>query len=147
MTTSLSNLVDNLLEVYDKECKKCMERKKIRLSCEFIGFKNGRLNYKCKECKKSYSKLTNESIKNFPTLYKVCNSDLNKFFLLLRKGAYPYEDMDSWEKIEETTVPAKEAFYNELNLEGLSGADYEHVKKVWEVFKIKNCGEYHDLYV
>ena len=46
MSTSLSNLVDNLSGVYDKECKKCMERKKIRLNCEFIGFKNGRLNYK-----------------------------------------------------------------------------------------------------
>ena len=31
---------------YDKECKKCMERKKIRLNCEFTGFKNGGLNYK-----------------------------------------------------------------------------------------------------
>ena len=66
MSTSISNLVDNLSGIYDKECKKCMERKKIRLNCEFIGFKNGRLNYKCKECKKSYTKLTNESIKNFP---------------------------------------------------------------------------------
>ena len=52
MSTSLSNLVDNLLGGYDKECKKCMERKKIWLNCEFIGFKNGKLNYNCKECKK-----------------------------------------------------------------------------------------------
>ena len=70
MSTSLSNLVDNLSGIYDKECKKCMKRKKIRLSLEFIGFKNGRLNYKCKQCKKLYTKLTNESIKNFATLYK-----------------------------------------------------------------------------
>ena len=27
MSTSLSNLVDNLSGAYDKECKKCMERK------------------------------------------------------------------------------------------------------------------------
>ena len=39
MSTSLSNLVHNLSEVYDKECKNCMKRKKIRLNCEFIGFK------------------------------------------------------------------------------------------------------------
>ena len=45
MSTSLSNLVDNVSGVYDKQCKKCMERKNIRLTCEFIGFKNGRLNY------------------------------------------------------------------------------------------------------
>ena len=93
MQTSLSNLVDNLSEVYDKERKKCMERKKIRLNCEFIGFKNGRLNYKCKECKKSWTKVLND--KNFPTLYKFCNGDINKFFLLLRKCIYPYEYMDS----------------------------------------------------
>ena len=68
MSTSLSSLVGNLSGVYDKECKKCMKRKKIRLNCKFIGFKNGRLNYKCKECKKSYTKLANDSIKNFPTL-------------------------------------------------------------------------------
>ena len=43
MSSSLSNLVDNLPVIYDKECKKCMERKKISLNCEFIGFKNGRL--------------------------------------------------------------------------------------------------------
>ena len=53
MSPSLSNLVYNLFGVYDKECKRCMERKKIRLNCEFIGFENGRLNYKCKEYKTS----------------------------------------------------------------------------------------------
>ena len=103
ISTSLSNLVDNLSGVYDKECNRCMERKKIRLNCEFIGFKNGRLNYKCKECKKSYTKLTNESIKNFPTLYKFSNGNLNKFFLLLRKGIYPYEYINSWERFDENT--------------------------------------------
>ena len=86
---------DNLCGVYGKECKKCMERKKIRLNCEFIGFKNGRLNYRCKECKKSCTKLANESVKSSPTLYKFCNGDLNRFFLLLRKGIYSYEYIDS----------------------------------------------------
>ena len=147
MSYSVSSLVDNLSGAYDKECKKCMKRKKIRLNCEFIGFKNGRLNYKCKECKKSYSKLTNESIKNFPILYKFCNGDLNKFYLLLRKGIYPYEYMDSWERFDKNTIPAKEAFYSELNLEVISDADFEHVKKVWEAFKTKDIGKYHDLHV
>ena len=41
----------------------------------------------------------------------------------------------------------KEAFYSELNLENITDKDQEHVKKVWEVFEIKNLGEYHDLYV
>ena len=125
----------------------CMERKNIRLNCEFIGFKNGRLNYKCKECKKSYTKLTNESIKNFPTLYKFSNGNLNKFFLLLRKGIYPYEYINSWERFDEKTIPPKEAFYSELNLNNTTDKDYEHVKKVWEAFGIKNLRQYHYLYV
>ena len=72
--------------------------------------------------------------------------DLNKSILLLRKGDYPYEDMDNWEKFDVTTIPPKEAFYSKLNLKGISDADYEHAQKVWEVFEIKNHGEYHDLY-
>ena len=123
MPTSLSSLVDSLSRIYEKECNKCMERKKVRLNCEFIGFKSGWLNYKCKERKKSFTKLTNESIRNFPTLHKFCNGDLNKFFLLLRKCIYPYEYMDSWERFDENTIPPKEVFYSELNLEGIHDAD------------------------
>ena len=56
MQSKLSDLVHNLSRVYVKECKKCIERTKIRVSCQFVGFKNGRLHYKCKECKKSCKK-------------------------------------------------------------------------------------------
>ena len=55
--------------------------------------------------------------------------------------------MYSWEIFDETSVPPKEDFYSELNLEGISDEDYAHAQKVWEVFEIRNCGEYHDLYV
>ena len=55
--------------------------------------------------------------------------------------------MDSWEKFNETTLPPKEAFYSNLNLEDISDEDYAHAQKVWDVFEIKNRGEYHDLYV
>ena len=125
-----------------KNVENLKKEKKISVNCEFVRFKNGRLNYKCKECKKSCTKVANESIKNFPTLYKFCNGDLNKFFLLLRKGIYPYEYMDSWERFDENTIPPKEAFYSELNLENITDKDYEYVKKVWEAFEIKNLGEY-----
>ena len=85
MHSSLSNLVDNLSGVYSKKCIECKEREKISVNCEFVGFKKGRLNYKCKECKKSCAKVTNESTKNFPTLHKFCNGDLNKFFFPIKK--------------------------------------------------------------
>ena len=67
--------------------------------------------------------------------------------MLLRKGVNPYEDMDNWEKFDETTLPPKEAFYSNLSLQKISDEDYVHIQKVWTVFEIKNCGEYHDLYV
>ena len=72
--------------------------------------------------------------------------DLNKFFLMLGKGYYPYEDAENWEKFHKTTIPPKEAFYSKPNLEGISNADYAHFQKVWEVFETKNFGEYHNLY-
>ena len=55
--------------------------------------------------------------------------------------------MESWEKFDETILPTKEAFYSNLNLENISVEDYAHAQKVWDVFEIKNRGEYHDLYV
>ena len=51
MQSKLSDLVDNLSEINNKDCKTCMERKNIKSECDFIGFKNIRLNYRCKECK------------------------------------------------------------------------------------------------
>ena len=62
--------------------------------------------------------------------------------MLLRKGVYPYEYMNSWAKSDETTIPPNEAFYSTLNLEDISDEDYPHVQKVGGVFEIKN-----DLYV
>ena len=62
-----------------------------------------------------------------------------------RKGVYPYEDIDNWKKFDETTIPPQESFYSKFNLEGINDADYAHAQKVWEVFEIKNYGEYHDL--
>ena len=40
--------------------------------------------------------------------------------------------------------PPNEDFYRELNLEAISDEDYAHAQKVWDVFEIKNWGEYCD---
>ena len=147
MPELLSSLADNLLEINKKECKTCMEKNNIKSECKFIEFKNNRLNYKCKECNDKSCKSVNELIEKFPNTYKFCNRDLNKFALLLRKGVFPYEYMDSWEKFNEASLPDKDSFYSNLNLESITDEDYVHLQKVWEVFKIKNLGEYHDLHV
>ena len=64
-----------------------------------------------------------------------------------RKGVYPYEYLDSWEKFDETSIPPKEPYYSELNEEGITDADCAHIQKLWEVFKIKDMSENHNLYV
>ena len=55
--------------------------------------------------------------------------------------------MDEWEKCNETTLPEKEDFYSNLNVEYNTDADYMHAKRVCKDFKIKHLGEYHDLYL
>ena len=112
MKSKLSNVVGNLSEI-NKDCKTCIERKNIKSECEFIGLKNNRLNYRCKECKETSTKLINGLIEKFPRIYQFCNDDLNKFVLLLRKGLYPYEYINSWERFSETSLPPKKDFYSE----------------------------------
>ena len=70
----------------------------------------------------------------------------DKFNLLARKGVYPYEYMDSLEKLKETTLPPKEAFYSRLNDGGISDEDYAHAQNVWKTFKMKYFKDYHELY-
>ena len=70
----------------------------------------------------------------------------NKFNLLARKGVYPYEYMDSLEKLEETALPPKEAFYSRLNDGGISDEDYAHAQNVWKTFKMKSFKDYHELF-
>ena len=85
-------------------------------------------------------------IEKFHNTSQLCNNDLNKFDLLLRKGVYPYEYMDSWKRFKEESLPDKEYFYSELNKEHISDSGYEHAKNVFKKY-CKNLGEYHDLYV
>ena len=66
---------------------------------------------------------------------------------MLRKGVYPYEYADTWEKFSEISLPSKEDFYSNLNMEDISDIDYRHADNVFKVFKLENLGDYHDLYV
>ena len=62
---------------------------------------------------------------------------MNKFILLLRKGVYPYEYMDDWKKLNETSLREKEDFYSHVNMEDITDADYTHAKRVFKDFEIK----------
>ena len=91
MSSSSSNLVDNLSEgLHSDKCTDC------KSYLDYMTTKDEQSIFRCFECKKYYDKDFNkELIKRFANIYKLCNGDINKFILLLRKGVYPYEYMDS----------------------------------------------------
>ena len=145
MNRSLSDLVDNLSEINKQECIKCKERKNESIDCKHIGYTNNRLIYKCGQCKNKSYKPIAPLIESFPCPYQFCDGDNNKFALLLRKGVYPYEYTDDWEKFKETQLPLLKDFYGELNKTDITEEDYKHVQKLWNTFNIKNVSEYHDI--
>ena len=54
--------------------------------------------------------------------------------------------MYSFEKFVKAKMPAREAFYSNLNSKSTTEEEYEHVQKHWEVFGCKHLGDYHDKY-
>ena len=64
------------------------------------------------------------------------------FRLMRRKGVYPYEYMDEWNKFEETSLPPKDTFYSRLNIKGISDQDHEHVQQVWNIIEKKTLSRY-----
>ena len=83
------------------------------LECEKI--KGNSVKYKCLSCKKGYSNKTDKELKTgFKNTFEFFNDDINKVILLLRKGVYPYEYMDEWEKFNETSFPGKFAWHAAL---------------------------------
>ena len=143
ISSSLSHHVDNLSEIYSKRCSD----KNRKSECKFEWVENNKLFYDLKKSIKEQLKLMNELTKKFSNRYEFCNGDINKSILMLRKGVYLHDYMDSWERFNQISLPDKKAFYRELILEDISYEDYIHVQKVFEEFNIKYLGEYHDLYL
>ena len=78
--------------------------------------------------------------------------------LLKQKGDYPYEYMNSFERFNEEKLPARKYFYSSIKdgrigdddkiSDGhISVKDYLMCEKIWEKFKMKNMGDYHDHYL
>ena len=78
--------------------------------------------------------------------------------LLKQKGAYPHEYMNSFTRFNEKKMPDNECFYrstkkgttddNGEKLDGhINDGEYLMCKKIWEVFDMKNMGNYHDHYL
>lgn len=73
--------------------------------------------------------------------------DNGKLDLVLRKGVFPYDYIDSAARFLETQLPAREAFYSKLTESEVAEEDYNHARKVWSELEIKSLGDYSDFYV
>ncbi|XP_057310047.1 uncharacterized protein LOC130648044 [Hydractinia symbiolongicarpus] len=93
------------------------------------------------------SNLSDDQCKNLRWFFT--KDDL--FKLMRRKGVYPYEYMDGWQRFEETELPLKEAFYSKLNMDGISDEDYQYAKMVWNCITPGSddvtMGDYQDVYL
>ena len=105
MSTLLLSLVDNLSEkCQSDQCKDC------NFELDYMSVKNNQVIFQCLEYKKNHKKDYQELIKKFANRYEFCNGDSNKFILLLRKGVYRYEYMDSWKDLMKHLYQKKKLF-------------------------------------
>ena len=145
MNDSLERLVDNLSEINKCKCHN-ESLKSIKVT---YGKSNNRkiIRTTCKFCKSRQDQQHHRLTSKLPNTFTLCRNNIEKFLLLLRKGVYAYEYMNSTDKFIETELPTIDKFYSKLKGGNIGTDDYNHAKKVWDLFKLNNLREYHDLYV
>ena len=77
--------------------------------------------------KRDYPNLTNETIK--------------------RKGVFPYSYFDSLNKLQESSLPSRAAFMNDLTGESCSEEDYRFAQRAWQEFGCQCFGDYLLIYL
>ena len=126
MASSLDKLASNLCGTSGIQCDK------FKGNMELINFSGNYISsFGYTRCKTKKTKELDEVVlnKNFNHTSRLLGCD-EKFRLMIRKDVYPYKYMDGWKKFEETSLLLKDAFYNRLNMKGISNQDYEHAQQV-----------------
>ena len=74
--------------------------------------------------------------------------DEEKFELLIRKGSYPYDSIQTHQDLHRENFASKEEFFSCLGIgKNISDEDFEHGQKVWKKWNCKNMLEYSKIYV
>jgi hypothetical protein len=66
---------------------------------------------------------------------------------IIQKGVFPYEFLDSFEKLNETKLPSIDSFYSSIKDSKINEDDYQRAQKVWSILKCKNLKEYLEAYL
>ena len=151
LSNPLNKLVNNLAGKAEMiGCKHCPRRgpKKAMIRHAKISHKS---DY---QTEYTHTKKNSSLPQLFPNLHEYFEKKWKKlpdqdeaFQMLTRKLPYPYSYMDTFDKFEETRLPPRAAFFDDLAKKGISDNDYSFVQKLWTRFQLKNLGELHDLYV
>ena len=127
-----------VVDTFSKNGKKIEVKRKIRFidSLKFMA--------------SSLEKLVN-NLDHFPNLQRYFNDGDSlrsaQLELVKRKGVYPYDYMNCFERLSETCLPPIECWYSRLNDSNISESDFKHANKVWDTFQMKTMEDYHDLYL
>ena len=65
----------------------------------------------------------------------------------MRKGVFPYDWSNGFEKLNADKLPPTDDYYSNLYDCGITFEDHRHAKCVWETFGMKTFREYHDTYL
>lgn len=78
---------------------------------------------------------------------EICKEFGSNFELMRLKGVFPYSYVDSFAKLNQTSLPTMTDFYDKLKEEHISSEEYSRANKVWTTFNCKTLGEYSDIYL
>ncbi len=129
-----------------KEKNLCLEMRFL----DSVKFMRGSLDSLAKTLgKDQFGTLTSQMLPQIPkeTIDGKRHDRIESLNLLKQKGVFPYDYMTDFSKLSATSLPSKDAFYNQLNKTGISDEDYAHAKRVWYAFNCKTMRDYHDLYL
>ena len=147
MSSSLDKLVENVMKC--GKCETCKPDSCIRRSVSdrgrLIQHQTSYPCLECKNCKKVGKSCVHPVYNNLKYTSEEFKGD--KLHLMSKKGVYPYDYMDSFEKFDQIELPDKEHFKSIPNDQDITNDEYNHARKVWKTFKLKNMGDYHDLYL
>ena len=126
MMTSLSLSIDKISEIDEKILRIDKKEQENRFIVNMRSMMAS-LSQSIDEVSETDQKISQAVlIEKFPNTHPLCNNNPNKFALLLRKGIYPYEYMESSNRFKEELLPDKESFYSELNEKHITDEDYAH---------------------
>ena len=91
------------------------------------------------------SLVKNLSDNDFRYLSEEFSSELLE--LVKEKAVYPYDYLDSFKKFSDDKLPDKFKFFSSLKDGCINEKDYQRTNNVWNAFKMKTIGDYHDLYL